>query len=352
MSEVHCQQLEKLFGNVRAVAGVDLQIRPGEIMALLGPSGCGKTTILRLIAGFEAPDGGQIRLDDQIVATPAYLMPPEQRNVGMVFQQHALFPHLSVAANIGFGLRGNAAARRERVRDMLELVELDGLETRMPHQLSGGQQQRVALARALAPNPAVLLLDEPFSNLDADLRATMRVQVRSILKRVGTTALFVTHDQEEALYMGDQVAVIRAGQLEQVATPQELFAAPASRFIAEFVGIASFLPGELTPHGLQTVLGQAPGATSMRHQGTVEVLVRPDDLTLSQDNLGNGRIIERVFRGGEYLYEVLLDSQQTLRCICNHVQDYPLNTRVQVKLEPGHPLVCFPTPPEPPQSVR
>jgi iron(III) transport system ATP-binding protein len=342
MSAVCCNQVRKLFGTVCAVDDVTLQIRPGEILALLGPSGCGKTTILRLIAGFEHPAGGTITIDDQLVAAPGRFIPPEQRNVGMVFQQHALFPHLSVAQNIGFGLRGSASARRERVHAMLELVELDGMDQRMPHQLSGGQQQRVALARALAPNPAVLLLDEPFSNLDADLRTTMRAQVRAILKRVGTTALFVTHDQEEALFMGDRVAVMRAGRLEQVAAPQELFLAPASRFVAEFIGIASFLPAELTPGGLQTAIGSAPSSVGQAAPGAVEVLVRPDDLVVSADPTGNGRIVGRFFRGGEFLYDVQLDSQHLVRCICNHVHDYPLNTRVRVSLEPGHPLVCFP----------
>jgi iron(III) transport system ATP-binding protein len=344
MSEVCCTQVQKVFGTVRAVDNLDLQIRPGEILALLGPSGCGKTTVLRLIAGFERPDHGQITIDGRLVAAPDRISPPEQRNVGMVFQQHALFPHLSVAANVGFGLRGNASARRERVREMLELVDLAGMEQRMPHQLSGGQQQRVALARALAPNPAVLLLDEPFSNLDADLRTSMRAQVRAILKRVGTTALFVTHDQEEALFMGDRVAVMRAGRLEQVATPQELFLAPASRFVAEFIGIASFLPAACTPAGLATALGNAPIAGKAPAVGAVEVLVRPDDLALTADSAGNGRIVGRFFRGGEYLYDVQLDSTHVLRCICNHVHDYPLNTRVRVSLEPGHPLVWFAPP--------
>lgn len=342
MSEVCCTRVQKCFGAVRAVDDVTLHIHAGEILALLGPSGCGKTTILRLIAGFEQLDAGTITIDEQLVAAPERSTPPEQRNVGMVFQQHALFPHLSVAANVGFGLRGNPRARRERVHAMLELVELAGMEQRMPHQLSGGQQQRVALARALAPNPAVLLLDEPFSNLDADLRTTMRAEVRAILKQVGTTALFVTHDQEEALYMGDRVAIMRAGKLEQAATPQELFLAPASRFVAEFIGIASFLPAEIAAGTLHTALGAAPGYADSELVGAVEVLVRPDDLVVTADPSGNGQIVGRFFRGGEFLYDVQLDTQHVLRCICNHVHDYPLDTRVRVSLEPGHPLVCFP----------
>lgn len=192
MSEVSCTNVHKLFGTVAAVNDLSLQIRAGEILALLGPSGCGKTTVLRMIAGFEQPNRGTIQIGGQLVANSKRSLPPEQRQVGMVFQHHALFPHLDVAANVGFGLRGSAAARRARVHDLLELAGLSGMEQRMPHQLSGGQQQRVALARALAPSPAVLLLDEPFSNLDADLRITLRAHVRTMLKQLGTTALFVT----------------------------------------------------------------------------------------------------------------------------------------------------------------
>jgi iron(III) transport system ATP-binding protein len=342
MSEVRCTNLRKLFGAVPAVDDVSMQIRPGEILALLGPSGCGKTTVLRLIAGFERPDSGSISIDERLVASAEHALAPERRQVGMVFQQHALFPHLDVAANVGFGLRGPAPARRARIGELLALAGLSGLERRMPHQLSGGQQQRVALARALAPSPAVLLLDEPFSNLDADLRLALRVQVRSILKQLGTTALFVTHDQEEALYMGDRVAVMRRGRLEQICDPRELFLAPATRFIAEFIGVASFLPATVCAAGLATELGPLAQPVALEPGATVELVVRPDDLELRADPQGNARVTERIFRGGDYLYEVVLDSQQQLRCLCNHIHDYPPDTRVQVILAPGHALAWFP----------
>jgi iron(III) transport system ATP-binding protein len=340
MNPVHCDRLSKSYGAVAALHDFTLGVRAGEILALLGPSGCGKTTVLRLIAGFEQPDGGQIAVGERVVSSPAAYVPPEARHVGMVFQHYALFPHLNVADNVAYGLRGKR--RRVQALEMLEMVGLRGLGARMPHELSGGQQQRVALARALAPHPAVLLLDEPFSNLDADLRAAMRAQVRDIIKRVGTTALFVTHDQEEALVIGDRVAVMNAGRLEQAAEPQILYQAPATRFVAEFIGHASFLPACVTAAGLDTELGfvsQPVGAL----QGTqVEAVVRPDDLVLRADPAGNARIAGRTFRGGEYLYDLALDSQRVVRCMCNHVHDYPPGSRVRVALAPGHALAWFP----------
>jgi iron(III) transport system ATP-binding protein len=340
MNPVTCEQLVKSYRGVPAVQGFEATINQGEILALLGPSGCGKTTVLRLIAGFERPEAGSISIGGRVVAAPGLFVPPEQRKVGMVFQHYALFPHLSVGRNVAYGLSGKG--QRERVREMLEVVGLGGLEERMPHELSGGQQQRVALARALAPRPAVLLLDEPFSNLDADLRAAMRGQVREILKRVGTTALFVTHDQEEALFMGDRVAVMSAGRLEQAAVPEALFLAPATRFVAEFIGQASFVPASVAEGGLHSELGFLPQPVGAPHGTLVEIVARPDDLALTADPNGNARIVSRTFRGGEYLYEVALDSQRTVRCVCNHVQDYAPATRVRVELTPGHALAWFP----------
>jgi iron(III) transport system ATP-binding protein len=309
-------------------------------MALLGPSGCGKTTVLRLIAGFERPDGGRIAIGQRLVSGPDEFVPPESRQVGMVFQHYALFPHMSVADNIAYGLREKQ--RRGQIGELLEMAGLSGLESRMPHELSGGQQQRVALARALAPRPAVLLLDEPFSNLDADLRAMMRAQVREIIKNVGITALFVTHDQDEALFMGDRVAIMRDGRLEQAAEPQTLFLAPATRFVAAFIGHASFLPAWVTDAGLDTEIGFVPQPVDAPAGALVDALARPDDLMLSADSDGNARIVGRTFRAGTYLYDVLLDSQCTVRCVCNHIHEYTLDTRVRVTLAPGHALAWFP----------
>lgn len=340
MNNVECNKLSKSFQGMPAVKECSLQIHAGEILALLGPSGCGKTTILRMIAGFEQADAGEIRIGERTVASDTNFVPPERRHVGMVFQHYALFPHLSVAQNVAYGIRGKPQA--QQVQKMLELVGLDGLQQRMPHQLSGGQQQRVALARALAPQPAVLLLDEPFSNLDADLRASMRVHVREILKHVGTTALFVTHDQEEALYMGDRVAIMHAGKLEQADLPQQLYLAPASRFVAEFLGQASFLPAQVTNNGLLTDLGFIPQNIPAPAGSQIQLVARPDDLQVAANPHGNARVTGRIFRGGEYLYDLQLDSSQTLQCVCNHIHDFAIGSRVQVQLEPGHDLAWFP----------
>ena len=240
---VQCTGVSKQFAGAEghALQNLDLVAQSGNILALLGPSGSGKTTALRIIAGFEAPDSGTVEIAGQRVAGPGRFVSADRRRVGMVFQEYALFPHLTVAGNVGFGI-GDKAVRARRVDEALELVGMAELGDRMPHELSGGQQQRVALARALCPQPAVLLLDEPFSNLDEALRKQVRREVRDILKFTGSTALFVTHDQDEALFMGDYVAVLDQGALQQAATPEEIYHAPATRFVAEFIGIADFLP--------------------------------------------------------------------------------------------------------------
>jgi iron(III) transport system ATP-binding protein len=340
---IRCIGLSKSFERFRAVEGLDLALHRGEILALLGPSGCGKSTTLRLVAGFETPDEGRVEIGGRLVAGPGICLPPEKRSVGMVFQSYALFPHLTVAQNVVYGVR-QAKARAGRVQEVLALVGLSGLEARMPHELSGGQQQRVALARALAPRPEVLLLDEPFSNLDAGRRGQVRHEVREILKVSGTTALFVTHDQEEALAMGDRVGILYDGRLEQVGTPQEVFQAPATRFVAEFLGIPDFLPARVTQQGLETELGLAHSHAAVHLPlGTgVDVLVRPDDLALRQDPEGGARIARCVFRGMDYLYHVLLPSGREVRCLGPHTDCYAPGTPVRVELTPGHTLTWFP----------
>ena len=306
--------LTKRFGEVTAVDGVDLDVRSGEFLAVLGPSGCGKTTLLRLVAGFERPDGGGIEIDGRVVSGPRRHLAPEERRIGMVFQESALFPHLDVAGNIGFGLPRRG--REARIAELVALVGLAGLQRRMPHELSGGQQQRVALARALAPDPALILLDEPFSSLDATLRSQLRGDVREILRTAGATTLFVTHDQSEALEISDRVAVMRAGRIEQVSTPSELYLRPVNRFVAGFVGEANLLPGEVRHGEVQTLVGRFRAASGSLADGArAEVLLRPEQLhMLPVDRLSSDprpesvlTVVRRVFHGSE-VHHVLRSS--------------------------------------------
>ncbi len=283
-----------------AVKAVSLILRRGQLLALLGPSGCGKTTTLRLIAGLEAPDAGEIWLNNQCVAGPLSWVGPEQRNIGMVFQDYALFPHLTTRENIRFALqRGSAAVKERRVTEMLALAGLEGKADRYPHQLSGGEQQRVALARALAPGPAVILLDEPFSNLDAALRKEMREEVRRMLMLAGATTLFVTHDQEEALSIADVVAVMGDGSILQTGTPQEIYHQPARREIAEFVGEANFLPGAAEGNYARCALGVLPLAQPA--SGPVTLMVRPESMAIEPDAQGQARVERVVFFGHDQL---------------------------------------------------
>ncbi|PWH12268.1 MAG: ABC transporter ATP-binding protein [Anaerolineae bacterium] len=342
MMTLQIHNLTKRFAHTKApaVENLSFSVKNGEILALVGPSGCGKTTTLRLIAGLERPDGGSIHLNGTLVASGTVFIPPEKRGVGMVFQDHALFPHLTVFDNVAFGLQGRTrAAIQAIVSEMLTLVGLQGLAGRYPHALSGGERQRVALARALAPRPALLLMDEPFSSLDSDLRLEMREQVRTILKTMQATVLFVTHDQEEALFMGDRLAVFRDGHIEQIGQPEEIFHASATRFVAEFMGDSDFLPGLASSEGIETELGRLP--QKFRPHTPVEIAVRADDIDFVPDEVGNAVVAARFFRGAFNLYRLRLDSGHVLHSFKEHTYLLPVGARVRAWVSAEHSLAVF-----------
>jgi len=306
VSELVVSGLDKRFGTTDVLRGLDLTVSTGMLAGVLGPSGCGKTTLLRVIAGFERPDAGTVIVGGRTVAGPGVDVPPERRRVGIVPQEGALFPHLPVAGNVGFGLpRG--ADRAARVAEVLELVGLPGYGGRMPHELSGGQQQRVALARALAPKPALVLLDEPFSSLDTGLRATVRDEVRAVLRAAGATAVLVTHDQQEALSMADTVAVVRDGRVVQAAPPDELYRAPADLGVAMFVGEAVVLPGRAADGGVDCALGRLPLRGPGRAGGCGTVVIRPEQVLLGPAGSGvPAAVTGTVFYGHDALVQLTL----------------------------------------------
>ena len=340
---VQCKNLSKNFERTQAIDGINLELEEGGFLALLGPSGCGKTTLLRLIAGFEMPDGGTVEVGGRIVTGPGVFVPPEKRRIGIVFQDYALFPHLNVADNIAYGLL-RSADRSTRVGEMLSLVGMKDFQKRMPHELSGGEQQRVAIARALAPAPKVLLLDEPFSNLDADLRSRIRNEIKGILAYAGATVIFVTHDQEEALFMGDRVGVMNRGQLEQFDSPAAIFHTPATPFVAQFVGIADFLSGKIENGSVATEIGSLPLQNHLPSGTTVRAMIRPDFLDLEPTPDGIGEIIDRIFQGMHYLYRVQLPSGATIRILQHHTRNYPVGTRVSFHMTSDHSVPCFAEP--------
>jgi iron(III) transport system ATP-binding protein len=319
----------KRFGDVTAVDGASLCVERGEVVALLGPSGCGKTTLLRLVAGFERPDSGTVELAGRPVAGPGTWVPPEQRRVGMVFQDYALFPHLTVSENVGFGLRRRL--RRARVPELLAIVGLDGLGSRYPHELSGGQQQRVALARALAPAPDLVLLDEPWSNVDPFLRETLRNEVAEIIRPLGVTVVLVTHDREEAFSLADRIALMRDGSVAQEGTSEELYFAPASKWAAEFVGAANVLEGARVGSRIETPVGSFPADDETA--GT-QVLIRPELLELEPDPAGSAEVVAREFRGHDVFYRVLLDGVELVSQRPS-TEVVPLGSRVSIRLHEG-----------------
>ena len=336
---LECTGLVKGFGQTPVLNGLNLSLQQGHVLSLLGPSGCGKTTTLRVIAGFEQPDRGTVKVNGQIVGGAGRHVPPENRKVGIVLQEGALFPHMSVEQNIAFGLSKDPQME-ERIREVLDLGGIENLRRRMPHELSGGQHQRVALARALAPRPKVLLLDEPFSNLDPRLREQVRKDVLRMLKESQVSTVFVTHDQEEALLLGDEISVMNHGQIEQSDRPEMIFHRPATRFVAEFMGIADFLPAWRNGDTVMTDVGPIDWPQP-NPEGELEVMVRPDCLVCRPSDEGQGIITDREFRGPFYLYQVSLPSGSSVRCLLTHTRAYPVGTPVEIALRDGHTLTPF-----------
>ncbi|PZC47584.1 MAG: iron(III) transport system ATP-binding protein [Chloroflexi bacterium] len=367
---LECAGLRKSFGDVPAVHDVSLEVRPGELLALLGPSGCGKTTTLRLIAGFERADAGTVRIGGRTVLDARNSLPPESRRVGIVFQDYALFPHLSVGANVAYGLdrpaspqgAGGAGSRLAgmahrylprsprggdpRVAEALALVSLGGLADRYPHELSGGEAQRVALARALAPRPELILLDEPFSNLDSRLRVAVRAEVRAILKRAGAAAVFVTHDQEEAFSLADRVAVMWEGRVAQVGTPSEIYRRPATRAVAAFVGDADFLPGAIENGVVRTEIGPMHPADAAGMDGPVEVMLRPEAVQVREqppidaaDDWVWGEVSAHEYYGHDQMIRVRLRSGGQVHARLGPEAAHAMGDRVWVRAQ--GPVVVF-----------
>ena len=333
-----------------AVDRVNFGLQQGQMGVLIGPSGCGKTTLLRAVAGLEPLSGGKIAMDGQVLSSPSVHRPAENRRIGMVFQDYALFPHLSVEKNIGFGLSHyNAQERRSRVQDMLHLVGLDNAAKRFPHELSGGQQQRVALARALAPEPLLLLLDEPFSNLDVDLRERLAHELREILQQAQITALFVTHDQMEAFALGDVIGVMHQGKLEQWDDAYRLYHRPKTRFVAEFIGHGVFAPAQAKQQGphwvLHTPLGEMQdmdediSPQEIAADGACEVLLRADDIVHDDDAPVKAEILRKAFRGSEFLYTLRLASGQTVMAHVPSHHDHHVGEWIGIRLQVDHVVV-------------
>ena len=333
-----------------AVQDASLGLRAGDIGVLIGPSGCGKTTLLRAVAGLEHVSAGEIRLGGELVSSTHKHLPPEARRIGMVFQDYALFPHLDVARNVGFGLRHlNAADRASRVAQVLALVDLAGSEKRFPHELSGGQQQRVALARAMSPQPHLLLLDEPFSNLDVDLRERLAHELRGILKAAGATALFVTHDQLEAFAIGDQIGVMHDGRLHQWDDAYSLYHRPATRFVADFIGHGVFVPARIVHRGggaqVETPLGVLGNLTDCPlpdayPDGHCDLLLRADDIVHDDNAPTKAQIVRKAFRGSEFLYTLKLTSGETVMAHVPSHHNHRVGEWIGIRPEVDH-VVTF-----------
>ena len=339
------EDIFQAYGDTKVLSGLSFRLPAGSIGCLLGPSGCGKTTALRCVAGFEDVAAGRILANGDVLSRPGMTVPPEKRGIGMVFQDYALFPHLNVADNVAFGLQGlSQAERRRRAEEVLEVVGLGHQAGLFPDELSGGQQQRVALARAMAPRPGLLLMDEPFSSLDVGMRVRLGSEIRDILKKLGITALLVTHDQTEAFAVADEIGVMRDGRLEQWDSAYNLYHQPASRFVAEFVGEGSFIPGELEADGRVTVeLGRldAPDGNGLAPGDEVDVLLRPDDVVHEDGSPTVALVLRKAFRGASILYTLGLPSGQRVLALVPSHHDHRVGERIGIRLQADH-VVVFP----------
>lgn len=343
--QLDVENLRCAYDALTVVKDLSFSVAAGDIACLLGPSGCGKSTILRAIAGFEPVMDGRISLDSKTISTPSGILAPEKRGIGMVFQDYALFPHLNIQQNLEFGLgKVDQSHRKERTSELLELVDLHGYEHRFPHELSGGQQQRVALARALAPKPSLLLLDEPFSNLDAELRTRLGLDVRLILKELEMSAILVTHDQKEAFAMADHIGVIDQGRIQQWGRPFELYHEPVNRFVASFIGQGCFIPGTTISHeSFDSELGQIKGnrAYNFPMQSRVDILIRPDDIVFSSESRLHGVVTAKTFAGTNTHYQIKLPSEREIQASFPSHQDLNLGDTVHFALDAEH-LIAYP----------
>ena len=342
---VEIENLSAGYGAGPVVREFEMQVDEGAIVCLLGPSGCGKTTVLRALAGFNPIETGSIRMRGEVVSYPDYTRAPECRKVGMVFQDYALFPHLSVSDNISFGLRRRSGRKaRERVGSLLTMVGLSGCSERFPHELSGGEQQRIALARALAPQPDIVLLDEPFSNLDVELRERLSADVADILRAGKTTAILVTHDQREAFALGDRVGVMRAGTVEQWDTPFNVYHEPKCRFVADFIGQGVFIRGALrADDSVDTPLGVLRGRGPIAHPpgAAVDVLLRPDDVVADPEGPIEAAVVRKLFMGAGTLYELRSEGGSSLLSLLPSHLDLAVGSAIRIRILADH-LVVFP----------
>lgn len=333
------------YENRQVLAKIGFKVEKGMIACLLGSSGCGKTTVLRCIAGFEPVSGGEVLLNGQVMSSRGHTIAAERRRIGMVFQDYALFPHLTVARNIAFGLHQQGAGKRgARVAELLEIVGLEQVSDQYPHELSGGQQQRVALARALAPRPDLLLLDEPFSNLDVEMRERLSIEVRDILKQQNSTAILVTHDQHEAFNIADEIGLMDEGRIAQWDTPYKLYHEPATRYVADFIGQGMFLSGIVVDaNRIKLELGTLQGnlAGSMPSGTMVDVLLRPDDILHDDASPLQAQVLHKAFRGAEFLYTLQLPEGGRVMSLVPSHHDHAIGEKIGIRLEVDH-LVAFP----------